>query len=127
TGFKLKWSLERKEYTYLIYVLFVFSLVVFTLTNMKANQLKEQVIEKMNTASTLTERQYRNTDLSGYLVSVADYVLGKGAIKRMEKTQEGLTFYISFKNEEFAQTFLKEKGGRYEQGQVIYTVSFASK
>ncbi|MCS7106266.1 MAG: hypothetical protein NZ942_03050 [Candidatus Aenigmarchaeota archaeon] len=124
---KLKWSLEKKEYMYLIYTVFVFSLIFFVFMNAKANQLKQQVIANRNNNAAAIEKHYGNIDLSKYLFDISDSVLGKGVINKVEKTIDGLVFYISFKTEEHAQTFLKDKGGKYEQGQVIYATSFGTR
>lgn len=128
---KLKWSLHQKEnimikfLVVLFIVLFAVNIFMVYKYQNTLNALEKQVLFYSSTVKEQPTKNNKNIDLINEINKIGSLILGKGIIDKVEKQNNSLIFYITFKSEEYAIEFLKTNGGKYEQGKVIYSVNIA--
>ncbi len=119
---KLRWSLQKSDYTTVLVSFFVISFIFYLLMNYKSVDLSERILSSYKPEEVKAE--IRNVDLSKFITKIGDEIKDKGFILKIQQDKNNMVFYIQFRKEDYAQEFLKKYGGKYEQNQVIYSVGF---
>lgn len=127
---KLKWSLQAKgdKLFYLGIAMLIISIAYFLDAGI---DIKPEVkLTKTLTPAVAVQKASPQglPDLTRYITDIARDIEGKGYIEKVQvQADNNLQFVIKFKDETYVQSFIARRGGKYENGSIIYTVSLNSK
>jgi hypothetical protein len=123
---RASWSLQKSALSINVLLIAVFAaLMVAALTvswklkSAKVSFEAERARKSRPVAS--ANISARLPDVVSVISKVGDEVYGKGVIEKAEIRGGNMEFVISFKTEQSAQSFMRQFGGSYEQGKIIYS------
>jgi hypothetical protein len=120
---RLRWSLQPEvaRLNLIGMIAFILSIVFLFTASIRKN---EPMITQV---ATVTAEAMKESlpDVTGLIEDIGrEVVNGKGYIEKAQLQQDGMQFVIKFKNENYIQSFISRRGGKYENGSVVYTRSF---
>jgi hypothetical protein len=121
-----RWSLEKRTLSVNILLIAVFAaLMVAALTvswKLKSAKVSFEAERASKARPVASARMSaRLPDVVSVISKIGDEVEGKGIIEKAEINGKDMKFVISFKTEQTAQSFMRQFGGSYEQGKIIYS------
>lgn len=124
------WSLDKKTLNINLILIGVFALLMgcALLVSWKYQAAKasfELAKSRQIKPVAVVAKDIRLPDVVSVITRVGDVVLGKAVIERAELNDKGMQFVILFNTETVAQSFMRQFGGKYEQGKVIYSTPFS--
>lgn len=127
---RAKWSLERRAFSANMALIAIFALImVAALTVSWKYKSVKSSLEAQKARQTAPKpaahASGRLPNVASAIAKVGDEISGKGVIETAEVTGKSMKFVISFKTEQAAQSFIRQFGGSYEQGKVIYSAALS--
>ncbi len=125
---RAKWSLEKSSFSVNILLIAVFAVMMAAALTVswKYKAAKISLEAERARQSGPIASSYANAklpDAVSVISKVGDAVQDKGIIEMAEISGRTMKFVISFRTEQAAQSFMRQFGGNYEQGKVIYSTS----
>jgi len=124
----LQWSLSHhyKPVTYIMLAVFIALLAGYGITLRGYKEISVKTA-RMSQTATVAPSKNGMPPVGMYIKTVADMTSPAGAmikqIKKVDKTN--LAFVVEFKNENDTREFIARKGGRYEDGKVVFAFDLA--
>lgn len=129
-GIRAKWALEKSALNINLLLIVVFAVLmgVSLLASWKYKAAKasfEATRARVVKPVVHDNKNFKLPNAVSVITRVGDMVYGKGIIEKAEVKGKTMDFVILFNSETAAQSFIREFGGKYEQGKVIYSTPFS--
>lgn len=123
---RASWSLEKSTFSVNILLIAVFVALMATALTVSWKYKAAKVsfdAEMAMKARTVprANKSGRLPDMASVISKVGDAVNGKGIIEKAEISGKEMKFVLSFRTEQATQSFMRQFGGNYEQGKIIYS------